>query len=351
MKVAVFSAKAYDRRFLDDANAAAGAPHELVYLEGHLDEPTAILAHGSPAVCAFVNDRLSRPVLASLAAAGTRLVALRAAGFNNVDLAAAGDLGISIARVPAYSPESVAEHVVALILALDRKICRAVARVREGNFSLEGLLGFNLHGRTVGIIGIGRIGTALARILAGFGCRILACDPVEDEVVKALGGRYMDLAQLLAAADIISLHCPLTPRTRHLIDSAAIERMKPGVMLINTSRGAVVDARAIIAGLKSGAIGHVGLDVYEEEGDLFFEDLSDRPIRDDVFARLLTFPNVLITGHQGFFTVEAMQSIAATTIANLSRFEETGHPLHEVTAQDHVCQSRTPAGSMQEAAG
>lgn len=241
--------------------------------------------------------------------------------------------------MPAYSPWAVAEHAVALMLALNRKIHRAYARVREGNFALEGLLGFDFHGRTVGLIGVGRIGLAVARIMRGFGCRVIAFDPARSEELIQLGGEYATLDELLAASDVISLHCPLTPETRHLIDAAAVARMKPGVMLINTSRGAVIETSAVIDGLKSGKIGYLGLDVYEEEGDLFFEDLSEQVIQDDVFARLLTFPNVLITGHQAFFTREALTAIAETTIENISAFEKTGEPVHPVTAEKFVCPS------------
>ena len=337
MKVAVFSAKAYDRSYLDAANAAAGNPHDIAYFEGHLLPSTVSLAAGATAVCPFVNDRVDGPVLKALAAQGTRIVALRGAGFNNVDLHAAAHAGITVARVPAYSPWAVGEHAVALMMALNRKTHRAYARVREGNFSLDGLLGFDFHGRTVGLIGVGRIGLVVARIMAGLGCRVLAVDPAPREELKSLGIATGSLDDLLAEADIISLHCPLTPETRHLIDRRAVERMKPGVMLINTSRGAVIETAAVIEGLKSGRIGHLGLDVYEEEGDLFFEDLSGQVLQDDVFARLLTFPNVLITGHQAFFTREALTAIAETTIANLSAFETNGKPVHEVTAEQHVC--------------
>ena len=337
MKVAVFSTKNYDRSSLTAANETAGGPHAIEYFEAHLDVRTAALAAGATAVCPFVNDRVDRATLAALREQGVKLVALRSAGFNNVDLNAAEELGVWVARVPAYSPWAVAEHAAALILALNRKTHRAYARVREGNFALDGLLGFDLHGRTVGLVGVGRIGLVMARIMAGFGCTIIAHDPEPNPELGALGGRYVPLDELLSSSDIISLHCPLTPETRHLIDETALERMKRGVMLINTSRGAVVDTRALIDGLKSGRIGYLGLDVYEEEGDLFFEDLSDQLIQDDVFARLLTFPNVLITGHQGFFTVEALQAIAETTIANLTAFEATGKPLHAVTAEEHYC--------------
>lgn len=330
MKVAVFSTKAYDRGFLDTTN---GGRHALRYLEPKLTQDTAALSGGTEAVCTFVNDTLDRPTMAALAAQGIKLVALRCAGFNQVDLAAARDLGIVVARVPGYSPHAIAEHATALILSLDRKIHRAWARVREGNFALDGLLGFDLYGRTVGILGTGQIGLAMAGIMRGFGCEVIAFDTAPGPALASLGGTYVDLDTLLARSDIVTLHCPLTPATRHLIDAAAIARMKPGVMLINTSRGAVIDTQAVIVGLKSGRIGYLGLDVYEEEGDLFFEDLSDQTIQDDVFARLLTFPNVLITGHQAFFTTDAMSAIAATTIANISSFEDTGHPLHPVSVE------------------
>lgn len=337
MKVAVFSAKSYDRSYLAAANEAAGRRHVVDYFDAHLLPSTTALAAGATAVCPFVNDVVNAPVLEALAAQGTRLIALRGAGFNNVDLAAAERAGITVARVPAYSPWAVGEHAVALMMALNRKTHRAYARVREGNFSLEGLLGFDFHGRTVGLVGVGRIGLVVARIMSGFGCRILAYDPAPSEELKATGASAVTLDELMAQSDIISLHCPLTPETRHLIDAAAVEKMKRGVMLINTSRGGVIDTKAVIDGLKSGMIGHLGLDVYEEEGDLFFENLSDQVIRDDVFARLLTFPNVLITGHQAFFTREALTAIAETTIANISGFEVSGKPLHEVTAEEHYC--------------
>ncbi|WP_228242142.1 2-hydroxyacid dehydrogenase [Porphyrobacter sp. GA68] len=330
MKVAVFSARAYDREFLAQANGAAASPHDLRFFEARLDRDSATLAAGYEAVCAFVNDDLDRAALERLAAGGTRLIALRSAGFNHVDLAAARELGLAVARVPAYSPDAVAEHTVALILALNRRIYKAYNRVREGNFALEGLLGFDLKGRTVGIVGVGQIGLCVARIMRGFGCAVVASDPHPVAELEEIGGRYVTLAELFATASIISLHCPLTPDTHHLINADAIAAMVPGVMLVNTSRGAVVDTRALINGLKSGKIGHLALDVYEEEGDLFFEDLSATMIQDDVFARLLTFPNVLITGHQAFFTREAMTAIAGTTIANITAFERTGAPEHPV---------------------
>lgn len=333
MDVTVFSTKAYDRRFLDEANAASGTPHRLRYLEARLTVESAPLAQGAAAVCAFVNDVLDGPVLELLATGGTRMAALRSAGFNHVDLAAAADLGIAVGRVPAYSPDAVAEHTVGLILTLNRKIHKAYARVREGNFSLDGLLGFDLKGRTAGIVGAGKIGIAVARILSGFGCRVLAYDPAPPAELAAIGAEVVALDRLLAESDIVSLHCPLTPDTHHLIDREALAGMKHGMMLINTGRGALVDTSALIKGLKSGAIGYLGLDVYEEEGDLFFEDLSGQILQDDVFARLLTFPNVLVTGHQAFFTAEAMAAIAATTIDNLSNFEQQGVPRHPVTIE------------------
>ncbi len=330
MKVAIFSTRAYDRRFIEEANEVAGAPHRLVFHEAALGPHTTALAANAGAVCAFVNDSLDRPTLEALAGHGVRLVALRSAGSNHVDLAAAREVGIAVAHVPAYSPQAVAEHAVALMLALNRKTHRAYNRVREGNFALEGLLGFDMRNKCVGIIGTGQIGLATTRILQGFGCRVIGFDPGRPPEFEALGGAYVELDALYEQAAIISLHCPLNEATFHLVDAAAIERMREGVMLINTSRGAVVETRAIIAGLKSGRIGHLGLDVYEEEQGLFFHDASEEVLQDDLFARLLTFPNVLITGHQGFFTREAMQAIAETTVRNITTFEESGAPAHEV---------------------
>jgi D-lactate dehydrogenase len=333
LRVAVFSSHTYDRDFLNRANTSLDGKHDLNFFEAHLNLASAGLVAGHDAVCAFVNDQLGRNVLEALVAQGIKLVALRSAGFNHVDLQAAHDLGIAIARVPAYSPAAVAEHTVALILSLNRKTHKAYARVREGNFALEGLLGFDLFGRTIGIIGTGKIGLCFAKIMLGFGCQVIAFDPNRSAEFENLGGRYVDMPELFAHADIISLHCPLTPATRHLINQEAISQMKHGVMLLNTSRGAVVDTRALIAALKTGKIGHVGLDVYEEEADLFFENLSDQMIQDDIFARLLTFPNVLITGHQAFFTYEALTAIAETTIENISSFEKTGAAAYSVSVE------------------
>ena len=320
MRVAVFSSKPYDQRFL--TAAAEGTDHQLEFFEARLSRSTAALADDFDAVCAFVNDDLGAATLLRLAKTGPKLIALRSAGFNHVDLEAAKSLGLPVVRVPAYSPRAVAEHTVALMLALDRKIHRAHARVREGNLSLDGLLGFDLGSRTVGIVGTGKIGVAVARVLNGFGCELIGYDVHENPDAIELGLEYVSLDDIWRRADVISLHAPLTAETHHIVDSYAIANMKNGVMLVNTSRGALIDTLAAIEGLKSGKIGHLGLDVYEEEGDLFFEDLSDTVIQDDTFSRLLTFPNVLITGHQAFFTVEALEAIAHDTIANITAFAE-----------------------------
>lgn len=329
MKIAVCSAKHYDRQFLMTANGSAR--HEFAFFESRLSGETREMVAGFPVVCVFVNDVLNAPVLETLVANGTRLIALRCAGFNNVDIQTATALGLHVVRVPAYSPHSVAEHTVGLMLALNRRLHHAYNRVRNGNFELQGLLGFELRGKTMGIIGTGHIGTAVAEILQGFGCRLLGYDPQPSEKCIGLGLEYVPIEQLYTQSDIITLHCPLNQQTHHLIDAEAISRMKQGIMLINTSRGAVIDTQAVIGGLKSSKIGYLGLDVYEQEGDLFFQDLSDQVIQDDVFQRLLTFPNVLITGHQGFFTVEALSSIAETTLENISLFEREGICQNEVT--------------------
>ena len=329
MKVAVFSTRSYDKHFLDAANAGVG--HELVYYDVKLDASTATLVGDAPAVCVFVHDVLDRTTLTILRECGVRLIALRCTGFNHVDLQAAGELGLTVVRVTAYSPYAVAEHAVGLILTLSRKYHRAYHRVREGNFSLEGLLGFDLHARTVGIIGTGKIGMVFAQILEGFGCRLLGYDAYPNPNFPQLQrAAYVSLDELYAQSDIISLHCPLLPETYHLIDRAALAKMKPGVILINVSRGALIDTEAVIEGLKSQKIGALGLDVYEEEEGLFFQDLSFTIIQDDVFQRLLTFPNVLVTGHQAFFTQEALTDIAKFTISNISDFA-AGRPCpHEI---------------------
>jgi D-lactate dehydrogenase len=318
MKVAVFSARNYDREFLSSANESR---HELHFFELHLSEQTAGLAAGFNAVCVFVNDTVDALVVAKLASLGVRLIALRCAGYNNVDLKAAAKHGLTVVRVPGYSPYAVAEHAVGLMLALNRKLHRAYNRVREGNFSLDGLLGYDVHGKTAGIIGTGKIGSVAAQILIGFGCEVLAFDPVPNQRCRSSGVRYLKLDELLAQSDIITLHCPLTPENKHMIDATALQKMRNGVMLINTSRGALIDTPAVIEALKSGKVGYLGLDVYEEEEQIFFEDRSGLIISDDVFSRLLTFPNVIITGHQAFFTREALENIAATTIDNVTTFE------------------------------
>ncbi len=327
MIVAAFSTKPYDREYLEQAAAGTGIVWR--WFESRLDATTAPLAEGADAVNCFVNDDLSAPVLERLHTLGIRLVTLRCAGFNQVDLQAADRLSLPVVRVPEYSPHAVAEHAVGLMLMLDRRLHKAYNRVREGNFSLDGLLGFDLHGRTVGVVGTGRIGRRFAEIMLGFGCRVLAHDPTPEPGLAERGVSFVSLPELLRASDIISLHCPLTPTTRHLIDASSIALTKPGVMLINTSRGSLVDTPAVIKALKSGHIGHLGLDVYEEEGDLFFEDKSNSIIGDDVFTRLLTFPNVVVTAHQAFFTRNALEAIAAQTVRNLVHFQR-GEPLEAI---------------------
>jgi len=316
MKVAVFSSKQYDRELLGDA-LAGQAEINLDFIEVRLTGETALLADGHDAVCCFVHDELNSGVIEILADKGIRWIALRCAGFNNVDLEACRKHGIKVSRVPAYSPYAVAEHAVGLILELNRKYSRAHNRIRENDFSLDGLQGFDIHGKTVGIIGTGTIGACFARIMAGFGCRILAYDVQENSTVTDLGGRYVGLDELFASSDIISLHCPLLPETKHLIRRETIEKMKRGVMIINTSRGALLDTSDAIGAIKSGQIGYLGLDVYEEEEGVFFENLSSRIIHDDDLMRLTTFPNVRITSHQAFFTHEALANIAKTTAENL----------------------------------
>lgn len=330
MKVAVFSSKSYDKRFLEQNNQQHN--HELKFLSPRLDRQTVALAKGFEAVCAFVNDRLDRSILEALSQYGIKLIALRCSGYNNVDLEAAKELNIAVVRVPAYSPYSVAEHAIALILTLNRKIHRAYYRVREGNFALNGLLGFDLHDRTVGIVGTGKIGRIAGKILHSFGCKVLAYDLYPNSEFAEKYGEYVSLEDLLARSDIVSLHCPLTSETHHLIDDRAIAMMKSGVMLVNTSRGGLIDTQAAIRGLKSKQIGHLALDVYEREGSMFFEDLSGEIIQDDVFQRLLTFPNVIITGHQAFFTEDALNNIAQTTLSNITAIAQNQHCSNQVTA-------------------
>ena len=314
-EIRMFSSKPYDRAAFERANESFG--FDLTFLSDRLSDETAQLASAAEAVCAFVNDVVSAGVLEQLAAGGTRCVALRCAGFNNVDLAAAARLSIDVVRVPAYSPNAVAEHTLALILSLNRGIHRAHARVRDGNFSLDGLVGFDLAGKTAAVIGTGRIGAIVARLLWHLRCEVVAVDDRHDDHLVELGVTYTDLDTALGSAHVVTLNCPLTPDTHHLIDRGAIARMRPGAMLVNTGRGALIDTSAAIDGLKSGQIGSLAIDVYEEEGDLFFEDRSTEVIGDDVFARLLTFPNVLVTAHQAFLTHEALASIATTTLENV----------------------------------
>jgi D-lactate dehydrogenase len=332
VRIAVFSTRPYDQRFLEAESEHHD--HELTFLEARLDASTVPLAAGHDAVCAFVNDDLSAPVIDALADLGVTMISMRCAGFNNVDLDAAQARHLTVARVPAYSPYAVAEHTVALMLAVERRLHRAYNRVREGNFALEGLLGFDLRNKRIGIIGTGKIGQIVARIMRGFGCSLRAYDPFPNDEVRDYGVRYVDLDTMFAECDVITLHCPLTPETHHLIDEAAINKMKPGVMIVNTSRGALIDTRAAIEALKDGRIGNLALDVYEEEGDLFFEDLSDRVIQDDVFSRLLTFPNVFITAHQAFFTEEALTNIAQTTLGNASAFARGERSGNELTPEE-----------------
>jgi D-lactate dehydrogenase len=324
MKLALFSAHGYDRKSFEAENVRFG--HELVFFEAGLEARTAPLATGFDGVCVFVNDRLDAPTIAALASGGVRFIALRCAGFNNVDLKAAAAANLRIARVPAYSPHAVAEHALALILTLNRKTHKAYNRVREGNFSLDGLTGFDLYGRTVGVLGTGLIGAVFAGLMLGVGCKTLAYDIKPDAELARRGVEYVALDELYRRSDIISLHCPLTPATQHLIDGRALGLMKDGVMLINTGRGALIDTRAVVDALKSRRVGALGLDVYEQEEGLFFSDHSGEVLLDDLIARLLTFPNVLITGHQAFFTEDALREIAIVTLSNATEFE-SGQPL------------------------
>jgi D-lactate dehydrogenase len=322
MKIAVFSTCVYDQEFLEKYNTS----HQLVFFEQALNFDNVVLTKEFDAVCLFVNDRADEKVLSALGENGVKLILLRCAGFNNVDLDAAAELGIKVLRVPAYSPEAVAEHAMAMILTLNRKTHKAYNRVREGNFSLASLMGFNLHNAKVALIGTGNIGKALYKILKGFGCRILACDPYPDETLRAEGLIYANLKEVLCDAEIVSLHCPLTEQSFHMINEQTLKYFKKGAMLINTSRGALVHTADVINSLKTGQLGYLGLDVYEQESALFFHDLSGEVIQDDLIARLISFPNVLITSHQGFFTREAMQQIAEITFSNADAFAN-GKPM------------------------
>jgi D-lactate dehydrogenase len=338
MRIAFFDTHDYDREFFDRENAALGKPHELTYFEARLNAQTAALAKGFPAVCCFVNDRLDAETLCALSCEGSRLIALRSAGYNNVDLAEAQHLGLTVVHVPAYSPHAVAEHAVGLLQSLNRRIHRAYGRVREFNFSISGFVGTDLEGKTVGVIGAGRIGWIFARIMnRGFGCRVLVHDLTRDEELSRSGvATFVDLIQLYRESDILSLHVPLTPATHHLIDDHAFSQLKPGALLVNTGRGALIDSRALIHHLRTGHLGGAALDVYEQEEGVFFEDLSNQVIQDETLVRLLSFPNVLITSHQGFFTREALTEIARTTLKNVADFEAGKAHEHLVTPPPKV---------------
>ena len=322
MKIAFFDTHQFEKNLFQALAEKAG--HSIHFFDHRLTAQTALSARGSDCVCAFVNDRLDEPTLRTLAQEKVRLIALRSAGFNHVNLKVAQELKMTVVRVPEYSPYAVAEHAVALLLALNRKIHKAYNRVREGNFSLEGLTGFDLHQKTVGVIGTGRIGTAFVNIMLGFGCRVLAFDKAPNSNLAEKGVKYVSLLELLKASDVVSLHIPLNDQTRHMIAANEFAAMKPNALLINTSRGALVETKALIQALKKSKIAGAGLDVYEEEEGVFFEDLSGTVLQDDTLARLLTFPNVLLTSHQGFLTQEALMNIAQTTIENISQFERGG---------------------------
>ena len=328
MEVAIFSSTRYERHYLDEANK--GGQHKLHYFDVSLDMDSAGLAAGFGAVCIFVNDRADAQVLEALHKGGTRLLALRCTGFNNVDLKAAAALGMKVVRVVTYSPYSVAEHAVALLLAINRKVHRAYNRTRDSNFSLDGLTGFDLNGKTVAVVGTGKIGCVFAKIMLGFGCKVFGYDPFPSAEFEAMGLRYATPGEIGERADIISLHCPLTPATHHIINSTTLERAKPGAILINTSRGALIDTEAVIEALKNGQLGGLGIDVYEQEADLFFRDLSSEIITDDVFQRLVSFPNVIVTGHQAYLTREALTTICETTLESITDFEKNQPLRNEV---------------------
>lgn len=318
MKIALFSNKEYDESFFHKANESF--KYEISYLKPNLNKVTAELAKGHDAICAFVNDDLSAPVLEKIASFGIKIIALRCAGYNNVDLNKANELGINILRVPEYSPMAVAEHTIGLILTLSRKFHKAYNRTREGNFALDGFIGFDLNEKTVGVIGTGKIGQSTIKILNGFGSRVIAYDPYPIENKEGLNFEYVSLEELYKQSDIISLHCPLVQATHHIIDEASIKKMKPGVVIINTSRGALIDTEAVIEGLKEKKISGFAIDVYEEEADLFFEDLSSTVIQDDTLMRLMMFPNVIVTGHQAFLTERALTNIAETSLSNIASY-------------------------------
>ena len=332
MKITFFGTQPYDRESFDRANASCG--FEFNYHRSHLNGNNALLAQGADAVCIFVNDTADAGTIRQLAAMGVKLIALRCAGFNNVDLKAAAEYGIPVVRVPAYSPHAVAEHAVALMLALNRKVHRAYWRTRDGNFSLHGLMGFDMYGKTAGIIGTGKIARELIRILKGFGMKVLAYDIFPDaEYAAQVQVEYVTLDELYRRADIISLHCPLTDQTRYMINGDAIGKMKPGVILINTGRGQLIHTEALIEGLKEKKIGAAGLDVYEEEAAYFYEDTSDRIMDDDILARQQSYNNVNMTPHQGYYTREALDNIAHTTLQNINDFDKHRKLVNEVRAE------------------
>ncbi|MFV5701274.1 2-hydroxyacid dehydrogenase [Flavobacterium sp. XS2P12] len=328
MKIAVFSTKPYDREYLDKFNR--DNKHELIYFEAPLNIDTTNLAIGFEGVCIFVNDKIDKKTIDKLSEIGIKLIDLRCAGFNNVDIGAAAKQKIKVMRVPAYSPQAVAEHAVALILTLNRKTHKAYNRVRESNFSLENLTGFNLYGKTVGVIGTGKIGTAFCQIMLGFGCKVIAYDVKESEKLIAKGVEYQTLDEIFKNSDVLSLHCPLNVNTKHLFDRTAFSKIKKGAMLINTSRGALIKTSHAIEALKNEQLGYLGIDVYEQEENLFFKDLSESIIQDDLIERLMAFHNVLITPHQGFFTNEALDQIALTTLKNFTDFENELPLVNEV---------------------
>ncbi|MFP4070978.1 MAG: 2-hydroxyacid dehydrogenase, partial [Desulfovibrionales bacterium] len=332
-KVAMFSTKRYDKRFFERHNNDYN--HDIKYFEARLNSDTVTLAKGFPVVCAFVNDTLDAQTLTTLKENGTGLIALRSAGFNNVDIDKAEELGMRVMRVPAYSPHAVAEHALGLMLVLNRKIHKAQDRVRDQNFSLKGLVGFDMHGKTAGVIGVGKIGSVMCELLLGLGCRVIAYAHHEREQLKEKGVAFVSQEELLSQSDIITLHVPLTPETHHMINAESIAKMKDGVMLINTCRGKVVDTSAVLDGLKSGKVGYFGLDVYEEEGDIFYRDLSEQVMTDEMIAQLILMPNAVITAHQGYLTREALESIAETTLKNIADFEAGKSSDNEVHPEKH----------------
>ncbi len=329
MKIAVFDIHQFEKPFFTELNA--NYKFNISFFENSLTEKTVQLASGFKAICSHPNDKINATVLKELSQLGVKLIALRSAGFNHVDIPAAAKLNIKVVRVPAYSPYAVAEFATTMILALNRKICRASSRVHDLNFSLEGLVGFDLHGKTIGIIGAGKIGSVLTKIMTGFGCKVLIFDPkMNPDLIDKYNAQYVSLYELYKLSDIITLHVPLTASTHHLIDAVAFSKMKKGVMFINTGRGGLIDAKALISALKSGQIGSAGLDVYEEEENLFSQDLSGTILFDDILARLMTFPNVLITAHQAFLTDEALHNIVSTTLQNIQDFEKNIYLANEV---------------------